>query len=393
VTPGPLDGVVVLDLSRVLAGPYCTMMLADLGARVIKVERPGVGDQSRAWGPPFVGGESTYYLSANRGKESVAVDVTDRRGLEVVRRLARTADVIVENFLPGGAARLGLDRETLVPDRPAVVYCSIRGYPAESADADRPGFDFAIQGDAGIMSITGEPDGPPMKVGVAIADITTGMLAASGVLAALVEARATGVARAVSVSLFDAQLAWLGNRGSEHVIGGVTPGRFGNAHPSITPYETYEAADGYVNVAVGTDGQFRALCGAAGLPALADDPRYADNRSRVAHRAELGAALRPALAARPVAEWLAAFDRAGVPGGPVRTIPQVVEASPWALTSHDHPTAGAISTLRSPIALDGENLTATAAPPLLGQHTEEVLSGLLKLGTEQIAALRADGIV
>ncbi len=373
---GPLAGVRVLDLSRVLAGPYCTMMLADLGAEVVKVERPGVGDQSRAWGPPFVGDESAYFMSANRGKRSVAADVTDPRGHEVVRRLARSADVIVENFVPGGAARLGLDRASLVGDRPEVVYCSIRGYPAESPDADRPGFDFAIQGDAGIMSVTGDPDGAPMKVGVAIADITTGMLAASGVLAALVEARATGRARAVELSLFDAQVAWLGNRGAEVLIAGVDPGRFGNAHPSLCPYETFRAADGYVNLAVGTDGQFRAFCNAAGAPELATDPRFTTNADRVGNRHELVPALAAVFEGRTVEAWLVVLAESGVPGGPIRTIPQVAATSPWAIVEHAHATCGTVRTFRSPISLDGDHLTASAAPPTLGQHTEEVLREL-----------------
>ncbi len=389
MTPsGPLAGVRVLDLSRVLAGPYCTMMLADLGAEIFKIERPGVGDQSRAWGPPFVGGESTYYLSANRGKRSVAVDVTDPAGLQVVHRLARTCDVVVENFLPGGAERLGLDRAALVGDRPEVVYCSIRGYPPESPDAERPGFDFAIQGDGGLMSITGPADREPTKVGVAITDITTGMLAASGILAALLEARATGRARAVSVSLFDAQLAWLGNRGSEAVIGGVEPGRFGNAHPSICPYETFRASDGYVNLAIGTDGQFRAFCAEAGIGTVGVDPRFATNRDRVANRSALTALLVTAFATRTVAGWLGAFERAGVPGGPVRTIPEVAAASPWALVDHDHPTAGAIRTFRSPLAFDDTYLTASAAPPLLGEQTADVLAELGYAGEETAALLR-----
>ncbi len=372
----PLAGIRVLDLSRVLAGPYCTMMLSDLGAEVVKIERPGIGDQSRAWGPPFVAGESTYFMAANRGKRSVAVDVTDARGLAVVQRLAETADVIVENFLPGAAAKLGLDRASLVGDRPEVVYCSISGYPADSPDAQRPGYDFAIQGDGGIMALTGEPDGDPMKVGVAIADITSGMFAASGILAAIIEARATGRAPAVSVSLFDAQLAWLGNRATEVLIGGVASERFGNAHPSLVPYETFHASDGFVNLAVGSDVQFRSFCIEAGAQELADDPRYASNAGRVADRKDLVPRLQELFATRTVAEWLAVFERARVPGGPIRTVPEVAAASPWAIVDHEHATAGTVRTFRSPIVLDGEHGTARSAPPTLGQHTDEVLREL-----------------
>ena len=260
------------------------MMLSDLGAEVIKIERPGIGDQSRAWGPPFVEGESTYFMAANRGKRSVAVDFTDPRGLAVVQRLAATADVVVENFLPGAAKKLGLDRETLVGARPEVVYCSITGYPADSPNAHRPGYDFAIQGDGGIMSVTGDVDGDPMKVGVAVADITSGMYAASGILAAIIESRATGRAPAVAVSLFGSQIAWLGNRATEVLVAGIEPERFGNAHPSLVPYETFRAADGFVNLAVGSDVQYRSFCTEAGAPELADDPRYATNAGRVAGR-------------------------------------------------------------------------------------------------------------
>jgi crotonobetainyl-CoA:carnitine CoA-transferase CaiB-like acyl-CoA transferase len=363
------------------------MLLADLGAEVTKVERPGVGDQSRAWGPPFVSGETTYFMSTNRGKRSVTADVSDPRGLDVVRRLAGRADVIVENFLPGGAERLGLGRDQLVSDRPEVVYCSIRGYPAESPDATRPGFDFAIQGDGGIMSITGDPDGAPMKVGVAIVDITTGMFAATGILAALLEARVSGRARHVSVSLFDAQLAWLGNRGSEVLIAGEATERFGNAHPSLCPYETFRAADGYVNLAVGTDGQFAAFCTAAAVPQLAGDPRFANNASRVANRALLVAQLQELFATRSVGQWLTLFGDAGVPGGPIRTISQIVAASPWALTTHQHATAGPVRTFRSPISLDGVHETATRPPPTLGEHTGLVLTELGYSAAERDALL------
>jgi len=372
----PLAGVRVLDLSRVLAGPYCSMILADLGADVIKVERPGSGDPTRAWGPPFRNGESAYYLCVNRGKRSVAIDLSDPAGVEVARRLALGADIVLESFLPGGADRLGLGYGAVAAERPQVVYTSIAGYAPESPDAHRPGFDFAIQAEAGGMSITGEADGPPLKVGVAIADITTGMFASIGTLAALRDAERTGRGRHVQVSLFDSQLAWLANRGSDWLVGGEEPHRLGNAHPAIVPYEAFASSDGHVIVAIGTNEQFTRFCTAAGLPDMAGDPRYATNAQRVAHRLELAARLAAAIALRPTAEWLEVLDTANVPGGPVRTIPEAFAHAPYAVVEHAHPTLGAVHTVRSPIGFDGTYPTAVAAPPLLGQHTAEVLDEL-----------------
>jgi crotonobetainyl-CoA:carnitine CoA-transferase CaiB-like acyl-CoA transferase len=372
----PLAGVRVLDLSRVLAGPYCSMVLADLGADVIKVERPGAGDPTRAWGPPFRDGESAYYLCVNRGKRSVTIDLGDPAGVEVAKRLALTADVVIESFLPGGADRLDLGYATLSAARPRIVYTSIAGYAPESADAHRPGFDFAIQAEAGGMSITGEADGPPLKVGVAIADITTGMFASIGTLAALRDAERTGQGHHVQVSLFDSQLAWLANRGSDWLVGGEEPHRLGNAHPAIVPYEAFPTSDGHVIVAIGTDEQFTRFCIAAGLPELAGDERYATNRLRVEHRLELAARLADAIGRRPTADWLAVLETANVPGGPVRTIPEAFAHAPYAVVEHAHPRLGTVRTVRSPIGIDGEYPTAVAAPPLLGQHTAEVLAEL-----------------
>jgi formyl-CoA transferase len=370
----PLDGVRVLDLSRILAGPYCTMMLADLGADVIKVERPGSGDPTRSWGPPFVEGESTYFLSTNRGKRSICVDLGDPEGIELVRTLAERADVVLENFIPGGAERMGLGYEQLRSRRPSLVYCSVAGYPEDGPDAGRPGFDFAIQGEGGVMSITGDPDGDPMKVGVAIADITAGIYSAVGILAALREATATGVGSRVQVSLFDAQLAWLANRASDYLVAGETPERLGNAHPSIVPYESFRALDGYVIVAIGTDAQFERFCREAGLDALLGDPRFASNPERVRNRAVLTPELARAIATRSVAHWLELMERAGVPGGPVRTIPEVFAHAPFATTEHEHATLGTIRTVRTPIGFDGERRSAAAPPPVLGQHGAEILA-------------------
>jgi crotonobetainyl-CoA:carnitine CoA-transferase CaiB-like acyl-CoA transferase len=374
VTDGPLAGLRVLDLSRVLAGPLCTMVLADLGAEVIKVERPGRGDPTRAWGPPFVEGESTYYLCVNRGKRSITLDLADVAGREVGRRLAARADVVVDNFLPGSAARLRLDHATLAAGRPGVVTCSITGYPEDGPDAGRPGFDVAIQAEAGLMAITGSPDGPPTKVGVAVSDVTAGLFATIGVLAALAEARAGGPGRHVEVSLYDAQLAGLINRASDWIVAGEDQGRLGNAHPAIVPYEAFRAADGDLVLAVGTDEQFARFCEVAGLGALAADARFARNAGRVAHRLELVAAIADAISQRTVAEWTAAMAEAGVPGGPVRSMPEVFARLPQAAVEHEHPLLGTVRTVRSPLLLDGSRPTAAAAPPLLGQHTAEVLA-------------------
>jgi crotonobetainyl-CoA:carnitine CoA-transferase CaiB-like acyl-CoA transferase len=370
----PLDGVRVLDLSRILAGPYCSMMLADLGADVVKVERPGGGDPTRSWGPPFVDGESTYFLAANRGKRSICVDLADPEGVELVRTLAARADVVIENFIPGGAERMGIGYEQLHERRPSLVYCSIAGYPEDGPDASRPGFDFAIQGEGGIMSITGDPAGDPMKVGVAIADITAGIYATVGVLAALREAAATGAGSHVQVSLFDAQLAWLANRASDFLVAGETPERLGNAHPAIVPYESFRAADGHLIVAIGTDAQFARFCREAGLDELVGDARFATNPDRVRNRDALTPVLGAAIATRPVAEWLELMERAGVPGGPVRTIPEVFEHAPFATHEHQHARLGPIRTVRSPIGFDGTRTTADAPPPLLGEHAREILA-------------------
>ena len=385
----PLEGVRVLDLSRVLAGPYCSMVLADLGADVIKLERPGSGDPTRAWGPPFAQGESAYYLCVNRGKRSLTLDLGDPAGLAVARELALRSDIVLESFVPGGASKLGLGYEQLAELRPELVYGSISGYPADSPDAHRPGFDFAIQAEGGIMSVTGEASGSPMKVGVAITDITAGMFCTIGLLAALRQRELTGVGRHVEVSLFDSQLAWLANRGSEVLIAGQEPVRLGNAHPTIVPYEAFATSDEkWVIVAVGTDEQFRRFCLEAGLDGLANDPRFATNPQRVAHRHEIVAELTRAIAQRTLAEWLGAIERARVPGGAVRSISEVFGHAPFAIQTHQHPTIGTVRTVRSPIGLDGTHPTASSAPPLLGQHSEEVLAELGYEG-EQLATLLA----
>jgi formyl-CoA transferase len=371
----PLADVRVLDLTQILAGPFCTMMLADLGADVVKVERPGGGDGSRHWGPPFVAGESAYFLQVNRNKRSITIDLKHPQGPGVVRRLAASADVVIENFLPRAGERFGLDAGSLRDDHPALVHCAIRGYPTGHPEAQKPGYDFVMQGVGGIMSMQGEPDGEPMKVAVAIADIVAGQFASSAILAALLRRARTGEGATLEVSLLDAQVAWLANRGGDWLIGGIAPVRLGNAHPSIVPYETFRAADGYVNLAVGTDEQFARFCREAGLGELGADPDFTTNPLRVVHRDRLVPELQRAFAGQPVAHWLGVLERAGVPGGPVLSLPDAL-AGPAAHTVEtvEHPTAGTLRLIDSPMQLDGERLRAYRPPPRLGEHTREVLA-------------------
>ncbi len=393
---GALEGIKVLDLSRVLAGPLCAMMLADLGAEVIKVERPGGGDETREWGPPWAGTESAYYLSVNRNKRSITIDLKSDRGRDLVRRLARDADILVENFKTGTLERMGLGYESLRAENPGLIYCSITGYGQTGPDADQPGYDFAIQGRGGIMSITGETDGPPMKVGLAIVDVTAAQNAAIAVLAALEARRRTGEGQMVDISLLDSQVAWLINRASNYLVGGAVPKRYGNAHPNIVPYETFKASDKWFNVAVGNDSQFRRFADVIGAPELAPDPRFATNPSRVENRGELIAALAGHLERRPAQEWLDLFHREKIPAGPINSIPEVFQ-DPQVLAREmvvemPHPTAGSVRLVGSPLRLSATPVAYERHPPLLGEHTDEVLAEL-GVAEEEIAALRADGVV
>ena len=350
----PLDGLRVLDMTQVLAGPYCTMLLGDLGADIVKVERPGEGDGSRRWGPPFRNGEAAYFLQVNRNKRSIAVDLRDSAGTEVVRRLVKRSDVVIENFLPSAAERYGVDFPSLERINPRIVHCAIRGFPSDGPDAARPGYDFLMQGLGGIMSITGEPDGEPMKVAVAISDIVAGLFASSAVLAALVERDRTGKdARARSRCSTPRLPGWPTARATG-CWAGSSRERLGNAHPSIVPYETFHAADGYINLAVGTDDHFQRFCKEAGRTDLANDERYRTNAGRVQWRDELVPELQRLIAAHPVADWLALLERARVPGGPVLTLPQVFSGPATHMVEQvAHPTAGDLQLVRSPVRLAG----------------------------------------
>ncbi len=388
---GPLAGVRVLDLSRVLAGPWATQTLADLGAEVIKIERPGAGDDTRHWGPPFTAttdgskGDAAYFLCANRGKKSVALDIASPEGAEAVRKLAATCDVVVENFKTGGLKKYGLDHAALSAVNPKLVYCSITGFGQDGPDAHRAGYDYMIQAMGGLMSITGQPDGAPgaepMKVGVAVVDLFTGLYASNAILAALWHARATGEGQHVDIALFDVQAAMLANQATNWFVSGKAPTRMGNAHPNLAPYQPFPCSDGMVVIAVGNDGQFRALAKALGVEPMGADPRFATNALRVQHRAELSPALSALTAGFTMKGLMAALEAAGVPCGPVNTIDQVFE-EPQALhrgltVEQSRPDlATPIRTVASPIRLSKTPVRYDAPPPKLGQDTDDVLAAL-----------------
>ncbi len=402
---GPLAGVRVVDLTRVLAGPYCTQILGDLGADVIKIERPGSGDDTRKFAPPFLKdadghdtAESAYFMSANRNKRSLALDVSKPEGQAILRRLAAGADALVENFKTGNLARYGLGYEDLRDANPRLVYCSITGFGQTGPYAERPGYDFLVQAMGGIMSITGEPDGEPQKVGVPIADIMSGMFAAVAVNAALRHAALTGEGQYIDIGMLDTQVAWLVNAGMNYLYSGDL-GRLGNAHPNIVPYQVFATADGYIVVAIGNDGQFRRFCGMVDREDLAGDARFATNDARVRNREACIAELRPVFAARASADWLAALEEAGIGCGPINRLDQVfddphVQARGMVAEVEHKASGGAPARLiASPLRLSATPAGIRLPPPLLGEHSEEVLSELLGCDDAEIAELRAAGVV
>jgi crotonobetainyl-CoA:carnitine CoA-transferase CaiB-like acyl-CoA transferase len=402
---GALSGIRVLDMSRILAGPWATQLLGDLGADVLKIEKPGVGDDTRAWGPPFVGKDedtdAAYFTCANRNKSSVTLDFTKPEGAEILKRLIPQHHIFVENFKTGGLAKYGLDYASVAKLNPAIVYCSITGFGQDGPYANRAGYDYLVQAAGGLMSVTGQADGTPgaepLKVGVAVADLFTGMYATVAILAALRHAEATGVGQHLDLSLLDCQTAMLANQGANYLVSGVAPGRLGNAHPNIAPYQVFPTEDGHVVLAVGNDGQFQAFLGVAALSDLKQDPRFATNALRVANRADLIAHLAPALLTRTTAAWIAAFEAAKVPCGPINTIdqvfadPQVIARGMQHNMARDDGTV--LPLVANPIKMSVTPPLPRYAPPALGNATDTKLTALLGLSTKDIQDLRTKGVI
>ncbi|MDP3842772.1 MAG: CaiB/BaiF CoA-transferase family protein [Oxalobacteraceae bacterium] len=402
-----LPDIKVLDLTRVLAGPWCTQLLADYGATVIKIEKPGVGDDTRHWGPPYATdadgnptSEAAYYLSANRGKQSVTLDFAKPEGAALLRRLVAQADVLIENYKVGSLQKYGLDYESLKVINPRLIYCSITGFGQTGPYAARPGYDFAIQGIGGLMSITGErdalPGGGPQKVGVAVVDVMTGMYASTAILAALANRASTGEGRYIDVALLDVQVAMLANVGMNYLVGGALPQRWGNAHPNIVPYQAFETGDGQIVLAVGNDGQFASLCRVLGQEWSAD-ARFASNPARVKHRDLLLPLISESLKQWRGPELAEALEAAGVPCGPINNLAQVfadpqVQAREMRVDVR-HPSAGSVPQVRHPVRFSGDATAPMQAPPTLGQHTDAVLQQMLGLPAHEIAALRQQGLV
>ena len=393
---GALAGLRVLDLSRVLAGPYCSMVLSDYGAEVIKVERPGVGDGTRQWGPPWVGSESAYFLSVNRGKKSVTLDLKRPEGRDLVRRLARRSDVLIENFKPGTADRLGLGYPDLAAENPGLIYCSITGYGQTGPYRDRPGYDFMIQAQGGAMSITGPRDGEPHRVGVAIVDVSAGLFATTAILAALHSRKQTGAGQHIDVALLDSQVGWLANVAQNYLVTGEPPPRHGNAHPNIVPYEIFSTADGQLALAVGTDGQYERFCRAVGRPDLWADERFRTNDGRVTHRQVLVPQLQRLFGTRGTGEWLEILLAAAIPASAVQDIPSVL-ADPQVrarrmVQSTRHATLGDIDLIGPVAKFSSTPASMRTAPPTLGADTEAVLKEILGCTAQELKDLARQGV-
>ncbi len=393
-----LDGVRVIDLTRVLAGPYCTMMLGDLGADVIKIEAPDRGDDTRHWGPPFTpSGEAAYFLSANRNKRSLTLNLKHEQGIEILKALVRQGDVLVENFRTGTLGRWGLDYETLQALRPGLIYCSITGYGTTGPYRDRPGYDFMVQAMGGFMSVTGPPDGDPFRAGVAIADLTAGMFASNAILAALFARERSGDGQQIDIALLDSQVAIMSYVASNYLVSGELPRRYGNGHPNIVPYQEFKAADIHFAFAAGNDSQWATFSRAVGRPEWASDERFASNDARVRHREDVVALLSELFGTRPAQDWMDLCEEIGLPAAPINTIDRVL-ADPQVqaremLLDVPHPASGTVPQVASPMKIPTSPAVVRHAPPTLGQHTEEILQGLLGYGPEAVEALREEGVV
>jgi len=401
---GPLAGFRVLDLSRILAGPWASQMLADLGAEVIKIERPGQGDDTRGWGPPYMPDESgnatseaAYFHGANRGKLSVCIDISSKQGQQLIRQLAEQCDVLIENFKVGGLQKYGLDYASLKVINPKLIYCSITGFGQTGPYRERAGYDFMIQAMGGLMSVTGERDGEPMKVGVALSDVMTGLYAANAIQAALIHRLRGGEGQHIDLALLDVQVATLANQAMNYLASGINPQRLGNAHPNIVPYQAFQTADGYLILAVGNDAQFARFCDLTGRTELARDERFTTNSNRVKNRDFLIPDLVEIMLTQDTDAWLEQLNEKGIPCGPIANIDQVFD-NPQ--VQHrgmqlelDHPVAGKVASVANPIRLSESAVTYDKAPPLLGQHTEQVVRDLLGLGRDQIDQLINDGII
>ena len=406
ITQSPLEGVRIFDLTRILAGPTCTQLLGDLGADVIKVEKPGVGDDTRTWGPPYVKGpdgqdtnESAYYLSANRNKRSITLDLQTPSGIALAKKLISKCDVLIENFKVGGLSKLGLGYEDIKQEFPSLVYCSVTGFGQTGPYASRAGYDFLAQGLGGIMSITGDPDGEPMKVGVGIADVMTGMYAATAILAALRHKDATGEGQHIDTCLLDTQVSWLINEGTNYLVSGKIPKKLGNEHPNIVPYKVFATSDGHVILAVGNDRQFQDWCTAAGAHDLKNNPLYATNPLRIANRETLYQAMPSFMENKTTEEWLVELGELKVPCSPVNNIKQVFDdhhvQHRGMRIEMDHHAAGSgkVPLIGNPVKMSGTPPQYRLAPPTLGQHTEEVLKELLDYNEEQIESLKDESIL
>ena len=404
---GPLQGLRVLDLSRVLAGPWASQLLADYGATIIKIERPESGDDTRHWGPPWLAdreqrptGESAYFLSTNRNKQSLTVNLAHPKGQEIVRDLAATCDVLIENFRVGTLQRFGLDFASLHSINPRLIYCSITAYGQTSSRADKPGYDAMMQASAGLMSVTGPPDsegGGPQKVGVAICDIMTGMYAVTAILAAVASRNDDGKGQHIDLALYDSQVAWLANQNMNYLVGGMVPERQGTAHPNIVPYQVFATANGHLMLAVGTDAQFKACVEALACPELATDPRFMTNAARIENRQALIATLADKFVARDTGHWLELMTACGIPVGPINNIADIF-SEPYAIERQlvrqlAHPVAGEVATVANPVRFSATPVQYRSAPPMLGQHTAEILGNELNYSPQEIAALLRDGAI